>query len=123
MLLHHRARIFKRLRSSGIDSDKSIPQAYVAWRAGKTTISYSVPSPHRLFKNSRTDQTLSLHFLVVVGSVSVVVFFMKILRLKEISQHSFRTAKVLSFEHQLLQIYYTNPAVNCTVYSTMILME
>jgi hypothetical protein len=61
----------------------------------------------------------------VGGSVSVVVFLMKILRLKEISQHSFRTAKVLSFEHQLLTIYYTNPAVNCTVYSTLmqILME
>ncbi len=30
------ARIFKRLRSPGIDSEKSIPLAYVAWRAGTT---------------------------------------------------------------------------------------
>jgi hypothetical protein len=31
-----RARICKRLRSPGIDSQKSIPLAYVAWRAGTT---------------------------------------------------------------------------------------
>ncbi len=31
-----RARICKRLRSPGIDSDNSIPPAYVAWRAGAT---------------------------------------------------------------------------------------
>ncbi len=29
--------IFKLLRSSGIDSKESIPQAYAAWRAGTTT--------------------------------------------------------------------------------------
>ncbi len=29
----HRARIYKRLRSPGIDSEESIPPAYVAWRA------------------------------------------------------------------------------------------
>jgi hypothetical protein len=29
-----RARIFKRLRSPGIDSKESIPPAYEAWRAG-----------------------------------------------------------------------------------------
>jgi hypothetical protein len=44
--------IFKLLRGSGIDSKESIPPAYVAWRAGKITLSYSVPSPHNLFKNS-----------------------------------------------------------------------
>ncbi len=33
-----RARIFKRLRSSGIDSVESIPQAYVARRAGTITL-------------------------------------------------------------------------------------
>jgi hypothetical protein len=34
----HRARIFKRLRSPGIDSKASIPPAYVAWRAGTITL-------------------------------------------------------------------------------------
>jgi hypothetical protein len=29
-----------------------VPSVYAAWRAGRTTYSYSVPSPHRLFKNS-----------------------------------------------------------------------
>jgi hypothetical protein len=33
-----RARICKRLRSPGIDSKESIPPAYVAWRAGTTTL-------------------------------------------------------------------------------------
>ena len=33
-----RARIFILLRSPGIDSKESIPPAYVAWRAGTTTI-------------------------------------------------------------------------------------
>ncbi len=36
-LPHHRARIFKLLRSAGIDSTESIPPAYVAWRAGTST--------------------------------------------------------------------------------------
>ncbi len=31
-----RARICKRLRRPGIDSENSIPLAYVAWRAGTT---------------------------------------------------------------------------------------
>ena len=31
-----RARICKRLRRPGIDSEDSIPPAYVAWRAGPT---------------------------------------------------------------------------------------
>ncbi len=30
--------IVKRLRSPGIDSKESIPPAYVAWRAGTTTL-------------------------------------------------------------------------------------
>jgi hypothetical protein len=30
--------IFKLLRSPGIDSKESIPPAYVAWRAGATTL-------------------------------------------------------------------------------------
>jgi hypothetical protein len=30
-------RIFKRLRSLGIDSKESIPPAYIAWRADTTT--------------------------------------------------------------------------------------
>ncbi len=34
----YRARIFKRLWSPGIDSNKWIPQAYVAWRAGTITL-------------------------------------------------------------------------------------
>jgi hypothetical protein len=46
------ARIFKLLRSPRINSKEPIPPAYVTWRAGTTTESYSVPSPHRLFKNS-----------------------------------------------------------------------
>ncbi len=51
----YRARIFKLLRSSEIDSNESILPVYVAWRAGTITLySYSVPSPHRLFKNSST---------------------------------------------------------------------
>jgi hypothetical protein len=33
-----RARICKILRSPGIDSKESIPPAYVAWRAGPTTL-------------------------------------------------------------------------------------
>ncbi len=50
----YRARISKLLRSLGIDSKESIPLAYVAWRRYDNPISYSVPSPHRLFKNSST---------------------------------------------------------------------
>ncbi len=42
-----RARIFKLLRSSRIDSKESIPPAYVAWRVGTTTLFLrSVPNPH-----------------------------------------------------------------------------
>ncbi len=51
------AQIFKLLRSPRIDSKGPIPPGCVAWRAGTTTLySYSVPSPHRLFKNSSTEQ-------------------------------------------------------------------
>jgi hypothetical protein len=50
------ARIFKLLRSPRIDSNESIPPAYVALRAGTKTLfllgSYSF---HGLFKNSSTD--------------------------------------------------------------------
>jgi hypothetical protein len=50
--LHNRARIFKLLRSPGIDfkGTNSAQAVCVAWRAGTTTYSYTVPSPHRLFK-------------------------------------------------------------------------
>jgi hypothetical protein len=34
----YRARIYKLLRSQGIDSKESILPAYVAWRAGTTTL-------------------------------------------------------------------------------------
>jgi hypothetical protein len=34
----HRGGIFKLLRRPGIDSKESIPPAYVAWRAGTTTL-------------------------------------------------------------------------------------
>ncbi len=37
------ARICKRLRSPGIDSKKSIPPAYVAWRVGTITL-FVVPA-------------------------------------------------------------------------------
>ncbi len=48
-----RAGIFERVWGPGINSKEWIPPAYVAWRAGTITgYSYSVPSPHRLFKNS-----------------------------------------------------------------------
>jgi hypothetical protein len=54
-----RARIFKLLSAPGIDSKESISPAYVAWRAGMNTLLYfkSVPSPHRLLKNSSTVPT------------------------------------------------------------------
>jgi hypothetical protein len=53
--------IFKLLWSPEIDSEESIPKAYVAWRAGtRTLFLYSVLSPHRLFKNSSTGD----HFRV-----------------------------------------------------------
>ncbi len=35
---YNRARIFKRLWNSGIDSKASIPTTYVAWRAGTITL-------------------------------------------------------------------------------------
>jgi hypothetical protein len=50
----------KGLRSPRINSKESIPPAYVAWRASTTTLySYSLPSPHRLFKNSSTGPKLA----------------------------------------------------------------
>jgi hypothetical protein len=39
--LKDRARIYKRLWRPGIDSEDSIPPAYVAWRAGTTNIGLS----------------------------------------------------------------------------------
>ncbi len=42
------------LKSPGIGSEESIPPAYVAWRPLRQPYSYSVPSPHRLFKNFST---------------------------------------------------------------------
>ncbi len=48
------ARSFKVLRSPRIDSTWPITPGFVAWQAGMTTLSYSVPSPHRLFKISST---------------------------------------------------------------------
>ncbi len=48
------ARIFKLLRSPRTDSKEPTPPDCVAWRAGTTTYSYSVPIAHRLFKNSST---------------------------------------------------------------------
>ncbi len=49
--LAFRARIFKHLRSQGIDSKELIPPAYVAWRAGYDNAipTRFLPSPHRLF--------------------------------------------------------------------------
>jgi hypothetical protein len=44
-----RAGILKLLRSPGINSKESIPPALVALWAAKTTLSYSVPSPQKLF--------------------------------------------------------------------------
>jgi hypothetical protein len=35
-MVEPRARIYKRLRSPGIDSKESIPPAYAAWRTGAT---------------------------------------------------------------------------------------
>jgi hypothetical protein len=35
-----RARICKRLRSPGIDSEESIPQTYLVWQAGTKGLSY-----------------------------------------------------------------------------------
>ncbi len=49
------ARIFKLVRGPGLETKKSIPPAYVDWRAGTITLFlYSVPSLYRLFKNSST---------------------------------------------------------------------
>ncbi len=53
----YRARIFKLLWSPGIGSKEPIPPAYLAWCVGPNgnpIPSYSVPSPHRLFKNTST---------------------------------------------------------------------
>ncbi len=44
----------KLLRSPIIDSKEPISPRCVAWWAGTTTLFLSIPSPHRLFKNSST---------------------------------------------------------------------
>ncbi len=49
------ARIFKHLRSPRIDSKETIPLGYVAYGPVRQPYSYSVASPHRLFKNSSTE--------------------------------------------------------------------
>jgi hypothetical protein len=41
-----RVRIFKFMRSPGIDSEESIPPS---WRTWRWPYSYSIPGPHRLF--------------------------------------------------------------------------
>ncbi len=53
----YRGRNFKLLRSPRIDSKKLFPRQAV-WPGGpvRQPYSYSVPSPHRLFKNSSTVQ-------------------------------------------------------------------
>jgi hypothetical protein len=56
--LEPRARIFKLLRSPRIDSKEPIPPGCVAWRASTTTLFYSDPSPHRLFKIPALDAIL-----------------------------------------------------------------
>jgi hypothetical protein len=65
---HYRARIFKLPRSPRINSKESIPSAYVAWRASKTTLfqqgSYST---YRSFKNSSTDRTCRNFFRTLAG--------------------------------------------------------
>ncbi len=48
-------RYFKLIRSPGIDYKESIPPAYVAWRAGTTTLFLLGSQPPRLYENSSTD--------------------------------------------------------------------
>jgi hypothetical protein len=60
------ARTFKYLWGPRIDSKEWIPPAYGAWWAGTITLFlYSVPSPHRLFKNSSSASQKSLHHCTV----------------------------------------------------------
>jgi hypothetical protein len=58
---------FKLLWSLGIDSKESIPPAYVACRAGTTSLSYSVPGHHRLLKNS--SNVFFLFFTLINSSL------------------------------------------------------
>jgi hypothetical protein len=60
-----RARIFKLLRSPRIDYKEPTPPGCVAWRAGTTTRSNSVPGPH-----IDCLKSLTLYFLAVaIGGV------------------------------------------------------
>ncbi len=52
-----RARIFKLFRSPEIDPKKSIPPAYVAWRAVRKPYSYSVPIPLDCLNIPAQDRT------------------------------------------------------------------
>ncbi len=62
-------RFFKLLRIPGIDSKEAIPPACVAWRAVRQTYSYSVPSPQRLFKNSRTVFKPTIFWASIFGQI------------------------------------------------------
>ncbi len=76
--------------------------------------SYSVPSPHRLFKNFSTDQTLSRHF--PVGRSYFSGFISDILRLKEFSHHFICASKSLLIltEKQSSYKCTQNPTTHCT---------
>jgi hypothetical protein len=54
----HTAQILKLLRSQRIDAKEPIPPGCVALQPVRQSYSYSVPSPHRLFKNSSTRSGL-----------------------------------------------------------------
>ncbi len=66
------ARILKILRSPRIDSKDPILPGCVAWRGGPVwqPYSYSVPSPHRLFKNSSTVYQLRYLSDVVMEQIT-----------------------------------------------------
>jgi hypothetical protein len=44
-MLLDQSRFFKLLRTSGIDFKESIPPAYIAWRAGTTTLFFAPGLP------------------------------------------------------------------------------
>jgi hypothetical protein len=81
-----RARMSTLLGSARIDSKKSISPAYVAWRAGTTTLfllgSYS---SRRLFKNFSTDvqhtfdsEEVALQYPFLASSLNSLVFITKL---------------------------------------------
>jgi hypothetical protein len=69
--VHNRAWIFKLLR---VYSKESIPPVYLACRVGRQPYSYSVPSLHRLFKVSSTEEShnffLSWNWLLRANTAS-----------------------------------------------------